>query len=107
MKHIAKIQSEIASLEYKSFDDCVELRLYLLSLMREFVRQYQQTNDKQKARQLARVFREVENLYKSFTAITEEKGRNYKAQFEFAKQLVADQVERLEPMMQATTMAVA
>lgn len=107
MKHIAKIQSEIASLEYRSFADCVELRLYLLSLMREFVRQYQQAKDKETANQFAKVFRELENLYKSFTAITEEKGRNYRAQFEFAKQLIDDQVERLAPVMQVNTMAVA
>jgi len=106
MKHINKIQSEISSLEYHSPADCVELRLYLLSLMREYVRQYQQVQNNQKT-QLLKVYGELDNLYKSFTTLTQEQGRNYKAQFEFAKALIADQVERTGPALQMNTMAVA
>ena len=107
MKHINKIQLGIANLEYQGPEDCIELRLYLLSLMREFVHQYQQMHDRLKAQQLLKVFRELENLYNSFTAITLENGRNYKAQFEFAKALIADQVERTAPALQMDNMAVA
>lgn len=107
MKHITKIHSEIASLEYHSPADCVELRLYLLSLMREYVRQYQQVQDKQKNQVVLKAFKELENLYTSFTTLTQEKGRSYKAQFEFAKALIADQVERTTPVLQYSAMAVA
>src|SRR5690348_5521754 len=94
MKHVNSICAEIARLEYREPADCVELRLYLLSLMREFVRQYR-VDDKKRAAQLQKCFKELENLYKSFTALTLEPGRNYGAQFEFAKTLVLDQVERI------------
>lgn len=93
MKHIIKIFTEIGRLEYREPADCVELRLYLLSLMREFVRQYKE--DKPRAPQLLKTFKELENLYKTFTALTLEPGRNYSAQFEFAKTLIRDQVERI------------
>jgi hypothetical protein len=107
MKHINRIQLGIANLQYHSPADCIELRLYLLSLIREFVRQYQQAKDKQKAKQIFRVFMELENLYKSFTSITFEKVRNYKAQFEFVKALICDQIERTAPALQLSNIAVA
>ncbi|HWB24096.1 MAG TPA: hypothetical protein VG738_01395 [Chitinophagaceae bacterium] len=107
MKHLTKIQLEIANLEYHSSADCVELRLYLLSLMREFVRQYQQLQDRQKAQPILKVYKVLQNLYKSFTAITNEKGCSHKAQFEFAKAIIADQVEATTPIFQTSTMAVA
>jgi len=107
MKHITRIQSEIASLEYHSPVDCVELRLYLLSLMREYTRQYQQVRQKENNQLILKAFKELENLYNSFTALTQEKGRSYKAQFEFAKALIADQVERTAPVLQYSAMAVA
>ena len=56
MKHINRICNEIARLEYSETADCVELRLYLLSLMREMVRQYRE--DKQRAKLLQKTFRE-------------------------------------------------
>jgi len=93
MKHINRICAEIDRLEYREPADCVELRLYLLSLMREVVRKYKE--DKQRAGLLQKTFRELESLYQSFTALTLEPGRNYCAQFEFAKTLITDQVERI------------
>lgn len=107
MKQINKIQLEVANLEYKSPADCMELRLYLLSLMGEYVRQTQQLKDKQKNQQLAKAYRELYNLYENFTVATAEKGRSYKAQFEFVKALVADQLERTAPILQTNNMAVA
>ncbi len=106
MKHINRIQLGIANLEYNSPADCIELRLFLLSLMREFVQQYRYVQGNKKT-QILKVFRELENLYKSFTAVTHEEGRNYKAQFEFAKALIADQVERTAPAFEMSNMAVA
>ena len=105
MRHITKIYQEIAQLEYNKPADCVELRLYLLSLMREFVSCYTNVNDKQKAAEILKSFRELENLYKSFTALTLEPGRNYKAQFEFAKALIGDQMERTSPAFQVSKVA--
>lgn len=107
MKQINKIQLEVANLEYNSPADCMELRLYLLSLMSEYVRLNQQLKDKQKSQQLVKAYRELHNLYENFTATTADKRRGYKAQFEFAKALVADQLERTAPMLQTNTMAVA
>jgi len=108
MKQISKIELEIANLEYNGPADCMELRMYLLSLMSEYVRLNQQIKDKQKNQQLVKAYRELHNLYENFTATTAEKGRGYKAQFEFAKALVADQLERTTPVLQTnSTMAVA
>ncbi len=105
MRHVNKIYQEIAQLEYNQSADCVELRLYLLSLMREFVSCYTDIKDKQKAAEILKSFRELENLYKSFTALTFEPGRNYKAQFEFAKALIGDQMERISPAFQMSRVA--
>ena len=107
MKQINKIQLEVANLEYNGPADCMELRLHLLSLMSEYVRQNQQLKDKQSAQQLVKAYRELHNLYENFTVATAEKGSGYKAQFEFAKALVADQLQRTAPILQTNTMAVA
>ena len=104
MKYINKIYHGIESLEYREPADCVELRLYLLSLMREFVNHYTEMKDRRKS-EVFTMFKELERLYKSFTAITLEPGRDYRAQFEFAKALISDQVERLSPSLQLSNVA--
>ena len=63
-------------------------------------KQYQHAEDKSKVASLVKSFKELEGLYKSFTALTEEDGKNYKAQFEFTKALVTDHIERLYPAQQ-------
>jgi len=100
MKNINRIKFEIASLEYRNAYGCVELRLFLLGLLQDIAKQYQQAEDKSKVSSLVKSFKELEGLYKSFTTLTEESGKNYKAQFEFAKALVADHVDRLYPAQQ-------
>ncbi len=100
MKNINRIKFEIAGLEYRNAYGCVELRLFLLGVLQDITKRYQQAEDKSKVSNLVKSFKELEGLYKSFTALTEEDGKSYKAQFEFAKALITDHVERLYPAQQ-------
>ncbi|HVX49371.1 MAG TPA: hypothetical protein VHB48_04410 [Chitinophagaceae bacterium] len=107
MKHLNRILSAIASLEYHTPADCVELRLYLLSLMQEFASQYRNIKNTQGAVLITKAYRELRSLYKNFTTATAGNGRSYRAQFEFAKTLITDQAERAIPVLNTENIAVA
>lgn len=105
MKNINRIRYEIAGLEYHNAYCCVELRLFLLSLLQDIFKQCQQAEDKTAVKGLVRSFKELEKLYKSFTALTVNPAGNYKAQFEFAKSLITNHVDRLCPANELTKVA--
>jgi len=100
MKNINRIRCEIAELQYENAYGCVELKLFLLGLLQDISKQYQQASVRSEVKYLLRSFKELEGLYKSFDIITEDPKGNYKAQFEFAKALITDHVDRLYPAQQ-------